>query len=169
MKALQMLQNAPHCDLSTLPEPEVAVLRADAATPANEDDRDWMGYRADLSPGQLTDALSGWWRCDPDRVAAGGLLVVTVSEFVVAVLTDLAAPQHNGGTRQTLRYKFTKARLAGWLTDLTDPSAACYPADQNAAERLLVQPLLGARLPSVSGGPIAYVPAGPAAADKGDS
>jgi hypothetical protein len=168
LRGLQALESAPCCDLSLLPESEAAVLRADVASPSEEEDRDWIGYRADLSPGQLTDALSGWWRCDPGRVATGGLLVVTVAEFVVAVLADLASPHDNGGTRQTLRYKFPQARLAGWLTDLTDVSTAQFPTGQDPAERLLVQPLLGTRLPSTSGGPIAYVPAGPAATRHGE-
>jgi hypothetical protein len=169
LEALQALQGVPACDLSGLASPEAAVLRADAALPSQDGDREWTGYGADLTQSQMTDALSRWWRCDPARVAAGGLLLVTVSEFVVAVLTDLTAPHDNGGTRQTLRYRFPKARLAGWLTDLTAPSAARFPDGQDPAERRLVQPLLGTRLPSISGGPIAYVPAGLASMRHGES
>lgn len=161
--ALQILQAAPTCALSALPGPEVAVLRTDAASEAAKGEgRTWMGYRADLPSDQLLPALSGWWRCDPARVAAGGLLVVTVAEFVVAVLADLDEWQPNGGIRQQLRYCFTRARLAGWLTDVTDPASASFLPGQDPAEHALVGPLLGTRLPSVSGGPIAYVAAGPA-------
>ncbi|WP_236652400.1 DNA-binding protein [Streptacidiphilus neutrinimicus] len=167
LEAVQILHAAPHCDLTLLDVPEVAVLRADAASAASETDRDWMGYQADLPSEMLLPALSGWWRCDPERVAEGRFMLVTVAEFVVAVLADLGEWDHNGGTRQALRYRFTGARLAGWVTDLTAPTSARFPHTQAPSERDLVAHLLGTRLPSVSGGPIAYVPAGPAAAHEG--
>lgn len=170
LEAVQILQAAPRCDLTLLDVSEVAVLRADAASQASESDRDWMGYQAGLPSELLLPALSGWWRCDPERVAAGRHLLVTVAEFVVAVLAELGAWDANGGVRQSLRYRFTDARLAGWLTDLTAPqTSARFPLIQARSERELVTCLLGTRLPSVSGGPIAYVPAGPAAAHEGES
>jgi hypothetical protein len=161
LDALQILQQAPHPDLSALAGTEVAVLRADAAQETNEPDREWIGVGAALSADQLLAALSGWWRCAPERVAAGKILPVTVAEFVVAVLTGLDEWQDNGQPATARRYRFTNARLAGYLTDLTDSASNVVPAGGDKAEQQLVHGLLGSRLPSQSGGPIAYVPAGP--------
>ncbi|MQS16375.1 hypothetical protein F7Q99_30270 [Streptomyces kaniharaensis] len=93
---------------------------------------------------------------------------MTVAGFVVAVLTGLAEWESDGTVGTTGRYRFTKARLAGYLTDLTAPANAADPADPEDAR--LAGLLLGTRLASVSGGPIAYVPTTTTAttADEGE-
>ncbi|MEU3571391.1 DNA-binding protein [Kitasatospora sp. NPDC036755] len=162
LAALQRLQARPAADLTALGTGEVAVLRSDAPARVEELDRQWIGFGTGLDQAQLLAALSGWWRCDPARVAAGTVLPVTVAGFVVAVLTGLAGWESDGTVGTAGRYRFPKARLAGYLTDLTAPANAADPTD--AEDARLAGLLLGTRLPSVSGGPIAYVPTRPTTA-----
>ncbi|MFJ8434857.1 helix-turn-helix domain-containing protein [Kitasatospora sp. NPDC094019] len=159
LAALQQLQARPAADLTVLGTAEVAVLRSDAPARVDEPDRDWIGFGTALNEAQLLAALSGWWRCDPARVAAGGVLPVTVAGFVVAVLTGLAEWEPDGTVGTAGRFRFPKARLVGYLTDLTAPANAATSTDPEDAR--LAGLLLGARLASVSGGPIAYVPTDP--------
>ncbi|MFJ3794233.1 DNA-binding protein [Kitasatospora sp. NPDC090091] len=155
LAALQQLQARPVADLAAFVVAEVAVLRADAPQRVDEPDREWIGFGASLSPEQLLASLSGWWRCDPARVAVPAVLPVTVASFVVAVLTGLTEWESDGTVGTAGRFRFPKARLAGYLTDLTAPANAATPA--TAEDAWLANLLLGTRLPSVSGGPIAYV------------
>ncbi|MFP8887948.1 helix-turn-helix domain-containing protein [Streptomyces mangrovi] len=134
-----------------LPGREVAVLRVDAAQPVAEDDRGWIGFSTALPPEDLIKALRGWWRCDAASVAAAGVLPVTVAGFVVAVLTGLDTWERDGRGRSC----FTNARLAGYVTDLATPHLELTAA--SATDRALAQALLATRLPSHSGGAIAYV------------
>ncbi|MFF4384586.1 DNA-binding protein [Kitasatospora sp. NPDC001547] len=159
LAALQALQARPAADLTALGAAEVAVLRSDAPARVEEPDRQWIGFGTALNEAQLLAALSGWWRCDPARVAAGGVLPVTVAGFVVAVLTGLAEWESDGTVGTTGRFRFPKARLAGYLRDLTAPANAANPQDPEDAR--LAGLLLGTRLASVSGGPIAYVATNP--------
>ncbi|MFJ6384726.1 DNA-binding protein [Kitasatospora sp. NPDC092039] len=168
LAALQRLQARPLADLAGLGTGEVAVLRSDAPARVEEPDRQWIGFGTALDGTQLLAALSGWWRCDPARVAAGAVLPVTVAGFVVAVLTGLTEWESDGAVGTTARFRFPKARLAGYLTDLTAPANATTPTDPEDVR--LAGLLLGTRLPSVSGGPIAYVTANPTTdtADEGE-
>ncbi|WP_329574953.1 DNA-binding protein [Kitasatospora sp. NBC_01250] len=159
LAALQQLQARSAADLTAFGTAEVAVLRSDAPARVDEVDREWIGFGTGLDQVQLLAALSGWWRCDPARVAAGDVLPVTVAGFVVAVLTGLAEWEADGTIGTAARFRFPKARLAGYLTDLAAPANAADPADPEDAR--LAGLLLGKRLPSVSGGPIAYVPTRP--------
>ncbi|MFI9365556.1 DNA-binding protein [Kitasatospora sp. NPDC053057] len=159
LAALQQLQARPAADLTVLGVAEVAVLRSDAPARVDEPDREWIGFGAGLDQVQLLAALSGWWRCDPARVAAGTVLPVTVAGFVVAVLTGLAEWEADGTVGTAGRFRFPKARMAGYLRDLTAPANAADPTDPEDAR--LAGLLLGTRLPSVSGGPIAYVTTNP--------
>ncbi len=163
LAAVQAMTRLPAAPLTALPGPEVAVLRVDTATPVDEDGRRWIGYSARLTQDELLPALRGWWRCDPARVAAGGILPVTFGGFVVAVLTNLGTTDSDGVQRYT-RYRFTQARLAGYVTDLTNPVNATTPDPADAAGLRYASLLLGTRLVSQSGGPIAYVRTGAAAA-----
>ncbi|MFB8206023.1 DNA-binding protein [Kitasatospora purpeofusca] len=164
LAALQRLQARPAAVLSVFGTAEVAVLRSDAPQRVDEPDREWIGFGTGLDEAQLLAALSGWWRCDPARVAAGAVLPVTVAGFVVAVLTGLDEWEADGTAGTTGRYRFPRARLAGFLTDLTAPVNAVDPTDPEDAR--LAGLLLGTRLVSVSGGPIAYVPTTTSAAQS---
>ncbi|MFC5910579.1 DNA-binding protein [Streptacidiphilus monticola] len=165
LAALDALKSVPMADLSTLPGPTLAVLRTGPAAAAPDDDpapeREWIGFGAGLTADQLLAASDRWWRCDPERVAAGRYLAVTVGEFVVAVLTGLEQAVHNGAPATMRRWHFTRASLLGWVTDLTDSTARTISTRAAAEDQAIARQLLGCRLPSESGGPIAYVPAGP--------
>ncbi|MGW6890338.1 helix-turn-helix domain-containing protein [Streptomyces chartreusis] len=152
LEAVQALAARHRAPLQQLDAAEIAVLRVDAARPAPEPDRPWIGFDATLAPGDLLKALRGWWRCDPASVAAGGVLPVTLSGYVIAVLTGLQTWEKNS----TGRHAFPHARLAGYVTDLTAPSISV--TSRTDGDQHLAELLLGTRLPSDSGGAVAYVP-----------
>jgi hypothetical protein len=154
VQALSARRDAP---LQQLDSPEIAVLRVDAAQPAEDADRDWIGFAADLTPDDLLKALRGWWRCDAASAAAGGVLPVTLSGYVVAVLTGLERWEKNSEGR----HAFPDARLAGYVTDLATPHISITSSLES--DRRLAQLLLGTRLASHSGGAIAYVTTHPTA------
>ncbi|MFG3398731.1 MULTISPECIES: helix-turn-helix domain-containing protein [Streptomyces] len=151
LSVVQALSARRHAPVHQLDAPEIAVLRVDAAQPAHDDDRDWIGFAATLSPDHLVKALRGWWRCDAASVAAGGVLPVTLSGYVVAVLTGLQRWEKNFAGK----HAFPEARLAGYVTDLAAPTTV-ITSDLDG-DRRLAELLLGTRLASHSGGAIAYV------------
>ena len=148
VQARQTRQQAP---LGRLPDGEITVLRVDAARPTDEEGRSWLGFAASLPPDDLLKALRGWWRCDAASAAAGGVLPVTLSGYVVAVLTGLERWEKNPEGR----HAFPDARLAGYVTDLATPRTSITSSLDS--DRRLAELLLGTRLPSHSGGAIAYV------------
>ncbi|MET7829268.1 helix-turn-helix domain-containing protein [Streptomyces sp. NPDC005386] len=152
LPAVHALSTRQHASLHCLDAAEIAVLRVDAAQPSDEPDRDWIGFSAALTPEDLLKALRGWWRCDAPSVAAGGVLPVTLSGYVVAVLTGL----HRWEKGNSGRHAFPDARLAGYVTDLVTPQVVI--PDGPDGDRELADLLLGRRLASHSGGAIAYVP-----------
>ncbi|MGV4926629.1 DNA-binding protein [Streptomyces sp. HJ7] len=137
--------------LTQLDTKEIAVLRVDSAQWTDEPNRDWIGFSASLTPDDILKALRGWWRCDAASVAAGGVLPVTLSGFVVAILTNIGTWERN----EHGRHSFPAAELAGYVTDLAQP--AIELTTRKPADRALAQQLLGTRLISHSGGAIAYV------------
>ncbi|MEU6182944.1 helix-turn-helix domain-containing protein [Streptomyces coeruleorubidus] len=153
LHVVQALGQRRHAPLDRLDAQEIAVLRVDAAKQVQEADRNWIGFAASLAPEDLLKALRGWWRCDAPSVAAAGVLPVTLSGYVVAVLTGLETWEKNAQGR----HAFPHARLAGYVTDLATPVHHVTASSQ--ADRMLADLLLGSRLVSHSGGAIAYVPA----------
>ena len=151
LSAVQALSARHHAPLNQLDTQEIAVLRVDTAQPADDASRDWIGFAATLTPDSLLKALRGWWRCDAASVAAGGVLPVTLSGYVVAVLTGLERWEKNTQGR----HAFPDARLAGYVTDLVTPHTVITSNDDG--DRRLAELLLGTRLSSHSGGAIAYV------------
>ncbi|WP_438493565.1 DNA-binding protein [Streptomyces asiaticus] len=151
LHVVQALSMRPEAPLAQLDTEEIAVLRVDAAQRADGQDRDWIGFAASLSPDDLLRSLRGWWRCDVTSVAAGGVLPVTLSGYVVAVLTGLEAWEKNTEGR----HAFPDARLAGYVTDLAAPHITITSSADG--DRQLGELLLGKRLASHSGGAIAYV------------
>ncbi|MEU0860477.1 helix-turn-helix domain-containing protein [Streptomyces griseofuscus] len=151
LETVQALRERHKAPLHELEVPEVAVLRVGTAQPAHEPDRDWIGFASTLTPGDLLKALRGWWRCDAASVAAGGVLPVTLSGYVVAVLTGLQRWEKNTKGR----HAFPDARLAGYVTDLTSPKTVITSGLDG--DRQLAELLLGTRLTSHSGGAVAYV------------
>ncbi|SOD91533.1 DNA-binding protein [Streptomyces sp. Ag109_G2-15] len=151
LDVVQALHQRPHAPLHRLDAREIAVLRVDAARRVDENDRTWIGYAPHLGAVHLLKSLRGWWRCDPASIAAAGLLPVTLSGYVVAVLTGLDTWQRNDQGR----YAFPAARLAGYVTDLATPRLVITA--RTDSDRQLAELLLGTRLASQSGGAIAYV------------
>ncbi|MGP4003985.1 helix-turn-helix domain-containing protein [Streptomyces sp. 8N706] len=135
--------------LAHLPAPEIAVLRADVAQQTGNGA--WTGFSATLPPEELLKALRGWWRCDAASIAAGRVLPVTLSGFVVAVLTGLEHWEKDDRGR----HGFPEAVLAGYATDLAQPVKQLTAPVRE--DRELADLLLGTRLSSHSGGAIAYV------------
>ncbi|MFD0008929.1 helix-turn-helix domain-containing protein [Streptomyces sp. NPDC127178] len=151
LDVVQALQTREQARLDQLPAGEIAVLRVGVARRADESERSWLGFAGSLPPEDLLKALRGWWRCDAASVAAGGVLPVTVSGYVVAVLTGLERWEKSPGGRHT----FPDARLAGYVTDLAAPNTSITSTLDG--DRRLAELLLGTRLASHSGGAIAYV------------
>jgi hypothetical protein len=151
LAAVQSLSARRHAVLDQIEAEEIAVLRVDAAQRADETDREWIGFAATLTADDILKALRGWWRCDAASVAAGGVLPVTLSGYVVAVLTGLERWERNDEGR----HAFPDARLAGYVTDLTTPRTSITSSLDG--DRRLAELLLGTRLASHSGGAIAYV------------
>ncbi|WP_329317909.1 DNA-binding protein [Streptomyces sp. NBC_01715] len=152
LPVVQALSTRQHAALGQLDAEKIAVLRVDTARQADDPDRDWIGFSATLGPDALLKALRGWWRCDAASVAAAGVLPVTLSGYVVAVLTGLETWERNAQGR----HAFPHARLAGYVTDLVAP--VTHVTATTKADRILADLLLGSALASHSGGAIAYVP-----------
>ncbi|MER0245647.1 DNA-binding protein [Streptomyces sp. HSW2009] len=152
LSVVQALSARRYAPLGRLGVQEIAVLRVDTARRADDPERDWIGFAATLTPDDLLKALRGWWRCDAASVAAGGVLPVTLSGYVVAVLTGLERWEKNTEGR----HAFPEARLTGYVTDLATPKITI--ASTADSDRQLAELLLGTRLTSHSGGAIAYVP-----------
>lgn len=148
VQALQVRRQTP---LDQMPTEEIAVLRVDTARRTDEPGRSWLGFAASLPTDDLLKALRGWWRCDAASVAAGRGLPVTLSGYVVAVLTGLERWEKNTEGR----HAFPDARLAGFVTDLAVPRTSI--TSSHDGDRRLAELLLGTRLASHSGGAIAYV------------
>lgn len=134
----------------------MAVLRVDVAKPVPDKDRSFIGFHADLPPDDLLEALRGWWVGRPEKIVQAGVLPVTFGGFVVAVLTGLSYWDTKLTDSGVTRHRFD-ARLAGYISDLDNPTnmiTAGTADDQRTAELLL-----GKRLDSTAGGPVAYVSA----------
>lgn len=160
LKSVHALRDRPTAALEHLPAREIGVLRVDAAQRVQEEDRQWIGFSTRLPPADLLKALRGWWRCDAASVAAGGVLPITLAGYVVAVLTGLTTWEKGPGGR----HAFPEAVLAGYLTDVVRPVKELIA--ERPEDRQLADSLLGLRLPSQAGGPIAYVTTTPPAAPR---
>lgn len=151
LEVVLALKDRPAAGLAHLQVSELAVLRADVAPATGQRGEQAQGFSASLHPEELLAALQGRWRCDPVSVAAAGILPVTLSGYVVAVLTGLERWVKDGQGR----HSFPDAVLAGYVTDLVTPVK--HLTAPTRAGRLAADRLLGGFLPSHSGGPVAYV------------
>ncbi|NEB39509.1 DNA-binding protein [Streptomyces sp. SID14515] len=154
LQVVQALRVRPFAPVDRLDVKEIGVLRVDAARQGGGPDGRRTGFSARLAPEGLLESLSGGWRCDAASVAAGGVLPVTLSGYVVAVLTGLGAWEK----REDGRHVFPDAVLAGYVTDLATPVKHLTAPRQ--ADRDVADLLLSTRLPSHSGGAVAYVSTG---------
>jgi hypothetical protein len=155
LEAVQELAARSHAPLDRLAVREIAVLRVEPAKPLDSqharDDGPGTGFSAELDERAVLDRLTGWWRCDARSIAAGRVLPVTVAGYVVAVLTGLQHWESNGRGR----HRFPDMQLAGYVTDLVSPRI--HITTTTDEDRATAELLLATRLPSESGGPIAYV------------
>ncbi|MEU7990095.1 hypothetical protein AB0B56_35050 [Streptosporangium canum] len=134
----------------------MAVLRVDVAKHVPDEDRPYIGFRADLTPSDLLEALRGWWVGRPEKIAQAGILPVTLGGFVVAVLTGLSSWDTRLTDDGLIRHRFD-ARLVGYISDLDMPINMIGIGTVD--DLRIAELLLGKRLTSTSGGPIAYVSA----------
>jgi hypothetical protein len=132
----------------------MAVLRVDVAKHVPDEDRSYIGFRADLPPAELMEALRGWWVGRPEKIVQAGILPVTLGGFVVAVLTGLSSWDTKLTDDGLIRHRFD-VRLAGYISDLD--MAANMITNGTDDDLRTAGLLLGKRLTSTSGGPIAYV------------
>ncbi|WNO62390.1 helix-turn-helix domain-containing protein [Streptomyces sp. AM2-3-1] len=153
LEVVEALRERSAAPLHRLETQEVAVLRADVAK-QSQPGGPWTGFSASLSTDVLRQALHGWWRCDAASIAAGGVLPVTLSGYVVAVLTGLDRWEKD----ERGRHGFPDAVLAGYVADLAAPTK--HLTAPLETHRKLADLLLGTRLASRSGGAIAYVATG---------
>lgn len=151
LETVQALKERPPAVLGHLKASEIAVLRAGVAETTTGSAGQPSGFSATLDPEDLLAALQGRWRCDPASVAAGEVLPVTLSGYVVAVLTGLQRWVKDSQGR----HSFPDAVLAGYVTDLITPVKQLTAPTR--AGRQTADWLLGTFLPSHSGGPVAYV------------
>jgi hypothetical protein len=143
-----------HALSTTVGDASMAVLRVSVAAPVPDNDRRYIGFHADLTPDDLLEALRGWWIGTPERIAQAGILPVTLGGFVVAVLTGLDSWETKLTDDGLVRHRFD-ARLAGYISDLD--TATNMVMTGTADDLRIAGQLLGKRLKSTSGGPIAYV------------
>ncbi len=140
---------------------ELPVLRTGPAGPPphEDDDREFIGDAPHLTDEQFLEASRQWWRCEPDKVVAAGVLAVAVAGWVTGVL----AVRGRGGTRhggRDVRHSF-EASVAGRVTALDHPDSSRVLTGDPALAAL-TRTLLGARVQEArSGGPIAYLKAPP--------
>lgn len=145
---------------------ELPVLRTGPAGPPPhaDDDREFIGDAPHLTDEQFLEASRQWWRCEPDKVTAAGVLAVAVAGWVTGVL----AIRGRGGTRhggREVRHSFD-ASVAGRITALDDPGGFRVLTDDPALAAL-TRTLLGARVQEArSGGPIAYLKSPPHSRDE---
>jgi hypothetical protein len=132
----------------------MAVLRVDVAKHVPDEDRPFIGFHTGLTPADLLEALRGWWVGKPEKIAQTGILPVTLGGFVVAVLTGLSSWDTKLTDNGLIRHRFD-ARLAGYISDLD--TAINMITIGTADDLRIAELLLGKRLKSTSGGPIAYM------------
>ncbi|GAA2210548.1 hypothetical protein GCM10009850_060070 [Nonomuraea monospora] len=136
----------------------MAVLRVDVAKRVSNEDRPYIGFHADLPPADLLEALRGWWVGKPEKIAQSGILPITLGGFVVAVLTGLSDWDTKVTDTGVTRHRFD-ARLAGYISDLEAPTNMITTGTSD--DLRIAELLLGQRLTSTAGGPIAYLSAPP--------
>lgn len=128
------------------------VLRVQPHRPKSPDSWDGpraLGYSTDLDDNTQLEALRQWWRCDPDAIIKAGLLIVTVAEIVVA-LVSVDRLSATIGNRQDKRHQFA-ATWGARLDRLGLPPRVITPTHGPIGASIL-----GTRCPTQSGGPIAY-------------
>jgi hypothetical protein len=158
-QAVLALANSPHVRVL---DGRLPVLRTAAhrdATLSDHDDqaRKYIGASPTMSDDELLQASNRWWRSNPSEILAAGLLVVAISGFIVAVLQVRSLARSQPDKKGVLRHAYDASLLCR-MDDLADASSkrVCLeglsPRDKDECLALL-----GCRVRTVAGGPIAYV------------
>ncbi|MDF3143048.1 MULTISPECIES: hypothetical protein [unclassified Streptomyces] len=158
------LARAPHVSVV---EGMLPVLRtAAAASPSHpDDDRDFIGDSPLLTDEQFLEASRQWWRCEPETIVTAGVLPVAVAGWVTGVLAIQGRDDTRHLGRGEVRHSFT-ATVVGRVGTLDAPDTYRVLATDRAMADL-TRKLLGSRVhTAVSGGPIAYLKADPAAREN---
>lgn len=146
---------------------EVTVLRTNSRAQSDPsrygfvEPRTWIGFHVDHTDVELEDSSLRWWRCDPGRIVANQLYVVTVATYPVAlyeitghsktvVLPGETSPRHG----------FSGRLLARIRPGLTLHVTAGLDANLHAA----AHQIMTSRVIVQSGGPIGYLTAPQASA-----
>jgi len=82
----QQLAQVPDFTVSEDTTPRALVVKVRPARQDDDDqDREYMGWHARLSPAQQADGVRGWWNVRDVDSWDGALLVATIAGFVVGV------------------------------------------------------------------------------------
>lgn len=127
----------------------ITVLRTTATTPSQSHARGSKGYDYKMDADEISDANLGWWRVDTGRVIDNKIFVVTISTFVAAVfsITGIAASEGAGTERRHM--------LEGTLLGSTYHGVRGF--GYKTRDYNMVETILGSRIYTESGGPIAYL------------
>jgi hypothetical protein len=153
------MANSPHVRVL---DGRLPVLRTAAhrdATLSDHDDhtRKYIGASPTLTDDELLQASNRWWRSNPTEIVAAGLLAVAISGFVVAVLQIHSLARSEPDKKGLLRHAYDASLLCR-MDDLADASSKRICLDGlSPADRDGCLALLGCRVKSMAGGPIAYV------------
>lgn len=130
------------------------VLRTAAATPS-DDGREFIGDATFLTDAQFVEANAGWWRSDPDTITGAGILPVSIASFITGALRIHGVAKSEQRGPREVRH-FYEATVVGRVGILGDRNT--YRITTNEPEVAeLTRKLLGSRVRTVSGGPIAYL------------
>lgn len=130
------------------------VLRTAAAIPS-EDGREFIGDATFLTDAQFVEANAGWWRSDSGTITGAGILPVSIASFITGVLRihGVAKSQQTGP--REVRH-FYEAAVVGRVGILGDRGTYRITSKEPEVAGL-ARKLLGSRVRTISGGPIAYL------------
>ena len=88
--AVRQLLDVPYFDPTDPETPRALVVKVKPAFAVEDEDRNYQGWHADLSPKDQADGIRGWWSVRDVEEWVNHLLVATIGGFVVGVwrITD---------------------------------------------------------------------------------
>ena len=160
-QAVISLANSPHVRVldGRLPVLRTAAHRDAILSDHDDRTRKYIGASPTMSDDELLQASNRWWRSNPTDILAAGLLVVAISGFIVAVLQVHSLFRSQPDKKGLLRHAYDASLLCR-MDDLADASSkrlcseGLSPRDRDGCLALL-----GCRVRTLAGGPIAYVDA----------
>jgi hypothetical protein len=108
-----------------------------------------------LTDGQFVEANAGWWRSDSGTLTGAGILPVSIASFFAGVLRiHRVAKSQQTGPREVRHYY--EAAALGRVGILGDRGTYLVTSKEPGVAGL-ARKLLGSRVRTISGGPIAYL------------